>query len=601
MRLSKTVATSLVVAGSSLATNAASSSFDYVVVGGGTAGLVVASRLTEDPSISVLVLEAGHSDSIDFNVTVPGLDLTVTGGSIVDWNYTTAPQQFLLNRTIAYPRGFVLGGSSSTNFMAYTRGAAAGYDAWAKLGNPGWDWKGVFPYFKKSTHFTPPFKNQSEVVFDITAYENPTGGPLELSYGGYIEPISIYFSQGLANTSGPNLQEGEINDGFPMGQAYLPLTVDPTHMTRSSSSASFLAVAAQRKNLQVITSALATRLLFAPTTPANPTPVVTGVEYSDVNGKLQQATATREVVLSAGTFGSPQLLMVSGIGPKKDLTAQNIPIRVQNEAVGQNMWDHLFFGPIYEVTENITTFNQFNANQTLFLKYLMQWRNNQGELSGAISSMSAYERIPSDVLANIPGGDQLEALDPTWPHIQLEVIAGGGPPTPQPGNFVAPAAVLLYPFSKGFVSLTSNSTKDKVIVQPNWLSSETDRQAAIWAFKQVREVMLSETLAPIVIREAFPGLQAQSDADILTAIQTVAHPIYQASGTCAMRQLSDEGVVDPTLKVYGVKNLRVIDASIMPIIPSANTMAPTYMIAEKGADLIKADQQNNSTSTTTSS
>ncbi|KAF8815763.1 alcohol oxidase [Phlegmacium glaucopus] len=564
--------------------------FDYVVVGGGTAGLTVASRLSENPKISVLVLEAGHSDSIDFNVSVPGLDLSVTGGSIVDWNYTTAPQPFLLNRTISYPRGFVLGGSSSTNFMAYTRGAAVTYDAWAALGNIGWDWDNVFPYFKKSTEFHPPLANQSEIVFDITAYENPSGGPLQISYGGYVEPISIYFSQGLANSSGANLQERDINAGFPLGQAYLPLTIDPTHMTRSSSAASFLAVAANRPNLQVITSALATRLLFAPIPHAGATPVVCGVQYSDVNGNLQQVTAKREVILSAGAFGSPQLLMVSGIGPAQELQTHNIPVVVDNAAVGQNMWDHLFFGPIYEVTENITTFSQFNANETLFLQDLMQYKNNMGELSGAISSMSAYERVPSDVLAQIPGGDVLEALDPTWPHIQLEVIAGGSPPTPQPGNFVAPAAVLLFPFSKGFVSLVSNSTKDKVTVQPNWLSSETDRQLAIWAFKQVREVMLSETLAPIVIREAFPGLQAQSDADILTAIQTVAHPIYQASGTCAMRNRTDSGVVDSQLRVYGVQNLRVIDASIMPIISSANTMAPTYMIAEKGADLIKAAQ-----------
>jgi choline dehydrogenase len=474
--------------------------------------------------------------------------------------------------------------------MAYTRGAAATYNAWAALGNIGWDWTNVFPYFKKSTQFHPPFANQSEVVFDISAYENPSGGPLQISYGGYVEPISIYFSQGLANVSGANLENHDINAGFPLGQAYLPLTVNPEHMTRSSSAASFLAVAANRPNLQVITSALATRLLFAPTKHAGATPVVAGVEYSDVNGNLQHVTAEREVILSAGTFGSSQLLMVSGIGPAKELQAQNIPVVVHNEAIGQNMWDHIFFGPVYEVTDKITTFSQFNANKTLFLQDMMQYRNNMGELSGAISSMSGYERVPSEVLAKIPGGDQLEALDPTWPHIQLEIIAGGGPPTREPGNFVAPAAVLLYPFSKGFVSLVSNSTKDKVIVQPNWLSSETDRQVAIWAFKQVREVMLSQTLAPVVIREAFPGLQAQSDNDILTAIQTVAHPIYQVSGTCAMRARSDNGVVDSQLRVYGVRKLRVVDASIMPIIASGNTMAPTYMIAEKGADMIKEAQ-----------
>ncbi|TFK36191.1 hypothetical protein BDQ12DRAFT_686983 [Crucibulum laeve] len=560
-------------------------SFDYIVVGGGNAGLVIASRLTENPHVNVLVLEAGPSDSIDFNVTVPGLDLTVTGGSIVDWNYTTAEQPFLLNRTIAYPRGHVLGGSSSTNFMAYTRGAATTYDSWAALGNHGWDWNGVYPYFKKSVNFTAPAADQSFIVYDEAAYSNPTGGPLHLSYGGYIEPISIYFTEGLANTSGLNLQPGEINDGFPLGQAYLPVTVNPTHMTRDSSSTSFLSVASSRSNLQVITSALATRLLFDP----NQNTTVTGVEYRDATGALQTVSANKEVVLSAGAFGSPQLLMVSGIGPAAQLSSFNIPVRADLKGVGQNMTDHLFFGPVYEVTDNITTFNQFGNNATLYNEYLQQYQQNKGELTGVISSMSGYQRIDDSILAGL-GAQALSALDPTWPHIQYEIIASGSTPVPRPGNFVSTAAVLLYPFSRGAVTLNSNSTSDKVTIQPNWLESPIDQKVAIWAFKQVREVMLSQTLAPIVLNEAFPGLQAQTDAEILTAIQTIAHPIYQASGTCGMKALADGGVVDSNLRVYGIQNLRVADASIFPIIPSANTMAPTYMVAEKAADLIKASQ-----------
>ncbi|KIK51446.1 hypothetical protein GYMLUDRAFT_64819 [Collybiopsis luxurians FD-317 M1] len=571
-----------------LAVYAASSSYDYVVVGGGTAGLVVASRLTENPRISVLVLEAGHNDTIDFNVTVPGLDLTVTAGTIVDWNYTTAPQPYMLNRTIPYPRGFVLGGSSSTNFMAYTRGAGVTYDAWAKLGNNGWDWNGVYPYFKKSTHFTPPNANQSEVVYDASAYSNSSGSPLQISYGNYIEPISVYFSEGLANTSITGLQEVEINDGTSIGQSYLPLTVDPTHDTRSSSATSFLAAAINRPNLKVITSALATRILFSQ---SYGTPTATGVQYIDTTtNKTNTVSANKEVILSAGAFGSPQLLMVSGIGPSSELTAHKIPVLVDLPGVGQNMTDHLFFAPIYEVTPNITTYNQFATNQSLYLQYLMQFKNNQGELTGAISSMSGYQRVPNSVLQSITGGQQLSALDPEWPHIQYEVIAFGTPPSGAAGNFVSPGAVLLYPFSRGYIQLVSNSTLDKPIVQPNWLQSETDQQLAVWAFKQVREVMLSKTLAPVVIDEAFPGLQVQSDADILHVIQSVGHPIYQATGTCGMKSRKDGGVVDSQLRVYGVNGLRVVDASITPIIPSGNTMAPTYMIAEKGADLVKAAQ-----------
>ncbi|ESK96636.1 choline dehydrogenase [Moniliophthora roreri MCA 2997] len=559
-------------------------SYDYVVVGGGNAGLVVAARLTEDPSTSVLVLEAGPPDSIDFNITVPGLDLTVTYGSEVDWNYTTVPQENLMNRQVQYPRGRVLGGSSSTNFMAYTRGCAAGYNAWEALGNEGWGWDSANRPLQ-STNFTPPAANQSFIFYNESAYDDPKGGPLHLSYGGYVEPIAVYFSEGM--TSALGLQPTDINDGYPIGTTYLALTINPDNEHRDSSATSFYAYASNRSNLQVVTGALVTRLTFG--NESNTT--VSGVEWRDASGNTHTVNADKEVVLSAGAFGSPQLLMVSGIGPASQLEALNIPVRVDLPGVGQNLLDHLFFGPVYQVTDNITTYAQFAQNQTKYDQLLQQWQTQgTGELSGAISSMSAYERIPDDILAGFEQGSVLAGLDPTWPHIQYEVIAYGTTNPPSSGNLVGPGAVVLYPFSVGNVTIISDDVADKPIVQPNWLSKETDRQVAIYAFRQVRAAMASEPLAPIVIKEAYPGLQAQSDEEILEAIQSVAHPIYQASGTCAMKAQDQGGVVDSSLRVYGVQNLRVVDASIFPIIPSANTMAPTYMVAEKGADLIKGVQ-----------
>ncbi|KAK7035464.1 hypothetical protein VNI00_011757 [Paramarasmius palmivorus] len=559
------------------------SSYDYIVVGGGNAGLVVASRLTEDPSTSVLVLEAGPPDSIDFNITVPGLDLTVTYGSEVDWNYTTAPQEFLDNRQVPYPRGHVLGGSSSTNFMAYTRGCAAGYNAWEALGNEGWGWdSGVFDYFKKSTNFTPPNESQSYIVYNQSAYDDPKGGPLHISYGGYVEPISMYFNDGM--TSALGLEPTDINDGYPIGTAYLACTINPDDQYRDSSVTSFLAQASGRSNLEVVTSALVTRLLFD--SQSNTT--VSGVEWRDASNTTHTVNASKEVVLSAGAFGSPQLLMVSGIGAAAQLEALKIPVRVDLPGVGQNLMDHLFFGP---VTDNITTYAQFATNKTRYDQLLNQWeQSGTGELAGAISSMSSYERIPDDVLSGFEEGATLAGLDPSWPHIQYEVIAYATTNPPSPGNLIAPAGVILYPFSRGNVTIISDSVDDKVIVQPNWLAEETDRQVAIYAYRQIRKVMASETLAPIVVKEAYPGLDAQSDEEILEAIQAVAHPIYQASGTCAMKALDQGGVVDSNLRVYGVQNLRVVDASIFPLMPSANTMAPTYMVAEKGSDLIKGIQ-----------
>ncbi|KDQ51283.1 aryl-alcohol oxidase, partial [Jaapia argillacea MUCL 33604] len=560
--------------------------YDYIVVGGGNAGLVIANRLTENPKISVLVLEAGLDYSDDFNITVPGLDLTVTGGSMVDWNYTTAPQVNMQNRQIAYPRGYVLGGSSSTNFMAYTRGSAAPFDKWAEIGNAGWDWEGVYPYFKKSCHFTPPLANQSFIAYDQSAYDYPGGGPLQVTYGHYIEPASIYFSEALANTSGLNLQEKESNDGSPIGQSYLATTVNPKNENRDSSWTSFGLQAASRPNFHYLTHALATRLLFNPTAASSAPLVVSGVEYRDKTGATKVVYANKEVVLAAGAFGSPQLLMVSGIGPADQLAANNIPLRVSLPGVGQNMTDHLFFGPVYEVISNITSAVQFLNNATKYADYLNQWETyGEGEFAGAISSMSTWERLPDEFLESI-GAQELIDLREDWNHVQLEIIASGAVPG-KTGNFVTPGAVISYPFSRGNLSIISNSTTVKPIVQPNWLQSSIDQQVAIYAFKQVREAMLSQTMAPIVITEAYPGLNATSDADILAAIQATGHPIYQASGTCAMKPRGDGGVVDAKLVVYGTKNLRVADASIFPVISSANTMAPVYMVAEKAADLIK--------------
>lgn len=565
---------------------AAAGHYDYVIVGGGNSGLVVAERLTENSGVSVLVLEAGNDYDIDFNVTVPGLDLTVTGGSIVDWNYTTAPQVNLANRQVPYPRGYILGGSTSTNFMAYTRGAAAPYDQWAAIGNEGWDWNSVLPYFKKSIQFTPPEANQSYIPYDASQYAGE--GPLQVSFGHYIEPISIYFATALTNKTGPNLTMKETNDGSPIGVGYLATTINPKNANRDSSWTSFGLTASSRSNFHVQTHTLATRILFENSSSGDL--VANGVEYRDNSGAIQVAYADKEVILTAGAFGSPQLLMVSGIGPASQLQGNGIDVKVDLPGVGQNLLDHLFFGPVYEVIDNITTANQFNANASLYAEYLREWKTEgEGELAGAISSMSAWERVPDDVLDSI-GAQELKNLRSDWNHIQLEVIASGSVPSGKAGNYVSPAAVISYPFSKGNVTIVSNSTTVKPIVQPNWLSSEIDQKVAIWAFRQVREVMLSETMAPIVLGEAYPGLDKTSDEDILAAIQAVAHPIYQASGTCAMKAQSDGGVVNSKLVVYGTKNVRVADASIFPIITSANTMAPVYMVAEKAADLIKADQ-----------
>ncbi|MEH2252210.1 GMC family oxidoreductase [Nostoc sp.] len=502
--------------------------YDYIVIGAGSAGCVVANRLTKDPNTTVLLLEAGNPD-IKPEIQIP-LDCTTLLGTEVDWGYFSEPEPDLDNRKIFCPRGKVLGGSSSINFLLYVRGNDHDYDRWQSLGNPSWSYQDVLPYFNK-------FENQQR---GISKYHGVDG---ELSVTDLVAPapISQQFVE-AAITLGYDYNP-DFNGIQQEGAGLFQLTVKDGK--RHSAAAAFLLPILDRPNLITMTGAWVTRLLFEGTR-------AVGAEYLH-KGILHQARVDREVIVSAGTFDSPKLLMLSGIGDAAQLRAMGISIVVDLPGVGQNLQDHIVVPVPYEATGDLHTAISSNgiAEAGLFL-------HSEGNLEAAPD----LELIFGPILWAPPG------------------YANSGL------GFTG-LVVLTHPQNIGSVSLRSPDVKDAPMIRLNYLQSQSDVKKLIDGIKLMRQLFHTSAFDPFRGREVAPGANVQSDAALEAYIRNVCGTVFHPIGTCKMGTDS-MAVVDPELRVYGVQGLRVVDASIMPTLITGHTNAPTIMIGEKAADLIKA-------------
>jgi choline dehydrogenase-like flavoprotein len=531
--------------------------FDYIVVGGGSAGCVVASRLSENPAVSVCLLEAGGPDTSAFIHAPLGFAATAPLG-IFNWNYESVPQPGLGGRRGFAPRGKVLGGSSSLNAMVYTRGNASDYDQWAAQGNAGWSYQDVLPLFKQS---------ENNQCFGADAYRG-VDGPLNVCYLRSPSPINQSFldaceSQGLPRTP-------DYNGAQQWGCA--PAQVTQKDGERWSAAKAYITPHRNRPNLTVITHAHTSKVLMDD---SGDQPRAVGVQYLQ-HDKVLEVRARREVVLSSGAFGSPQILMLSGIGPAEHLRTHGIPVRHVLPGVGQNLQDHVTTVLIYRTDQQKATLGFSLRGALAMLKSVWEWRKQRtGWITTNVAESQAFLKTSPDA--------------PT-PDIQLALCTGivdDHTRKTHLGHGYTLHVTLMRPKSRGSVTLQSAKPTDAPLIDPAYLRDPDDLATLVKGTQMGFDIMQAQPLAAYRGKMLYP-LERDNTAQIEQFLRAHSDTEYHPSGTCKMGPANDPmAVVDAELRVHGVQGLRVVDASIMPNLVTGNTNAPTIMIAEKAANMIR--------------
>jgi choline dehydrogenase len=534
--------------------------FDYIIVGAGSAGCVLANRLTESGMHRVLLLEAGGSDSSPW-IRVPiGYARTFTDPRY-NWMYTTEPQPELDNRTALWPRGKVLGGSSSINAMVFVRGQPSDYDDWRSAGNPGWGWQDVLPYFRKL----------EDHAWGASKYHG-AGGPVHVhDPSAAVHPLCTTFLEACAEI-GIGISR-DLNGSETEGAGLWQVTI--RNGVRVSSASAYLRPALRRRNLELATGTRATRVLF-------PGTAATGVEYLRGGSRLT-ATARREVLLAAGAIGSPQLLELSGIGDPELLRRLEIPLVAPLAAVGRGLQDHVCVSYFYR--SRVPTLNDelapFLGKARAALRYALR---RDGPLSMSVNQAGAFVRSRPELgrpNLHIYFNPASYSTTATGPKRRLLN------PDPFPGFLMS--FNTCRPTSRGSVHLRSRDPLSSPAITPNSLSTPQDVADVYEGARVLRRISAAKPLAAVIESELAPGEAIRSEAEVLQDFRRRAGSVFHPCGTCAMGPDAKSSAVDPRLRVHGVDSLRVVDASTFPTVTSGNINAPTLMLAEKAADLILED------------
>ncbi|KAG7445389.1 aryl-alcohol oxidase-like protein [Guyanagaster necrorhizus] len=552
------------------------SNFDFIIVGGGTAGNVLANRLTENANISVLILEAGGSTADVLLSEVPFFCVNATPGTPWDWNFTTTEQPGLNGRSVSFPRGFGLGGSSAVNYMFYTRGSFQDYDRYAQIsGDPGWGWEALQPYIRKNEHFVPPSDHHNTTgQFDPAVHS--FNGINSVSLPGYPRATDGRVIQTTSELSDDFPFNLDYNSGFHLGVGWAPYTIG--NGTRSSSQTSYLGTKfIGRPNLHVLTSVHVTRILQSNIT-SDSGPTFDAVEFTQDAGG-DKIFELKEVILSAGSVGTPHILLHSGVGDATELTALGITPTLHLPDVGKNLTDHTLTSVNFFVNDTDTIENIYLRNSTFQAEALAEWQTNRtGFLSTGISSQVGFLRVPED--ANILDGDPCAGNETG--HYEL-IFTNGIPFAPVPaGNFFSIGIVGICPLSRGNITINSTNPLDPPLINPNYLSNPQDIAIMQYAADSAKKFVTAAVWDGYIL-----GLVANTtENDIRNGVGSIFHPV----GTTAMSPAdADWGVVNPDLKLKGAKGVRIVDASILPLVPAGHTQVPVYIFAERAADLIKAD------------
>jgi choline dehydrogenase len=523
--------------------------YDYIIVGSGSAGSVLANRLSARPEIKVLLLEAGGSDN-SFYVRMPA-GIANLSGPRFNWGYETAPQAAMKGRRMYWPRGRLIGGSSSVNAMVYMRGQPADYDHWRQLGNAGWSYDDVLPYFKKA--------ERNERLHDSF---HGADGPLNVAERPYTNPLSHAFVEAAQQAGLPF--NPDFNGALQLGCGLFQVT--QKNGRRWSAASAYLHPVAARENLTIVTKAQATRVLIE-----NGRAV--GVEYAR-GRRRHTARALQEVVLAAGAINSPQLLLLSGIGPAEELRARGVSVVHDLPGVGKNLQDHL----------NVNIVQRAKRGSAL------DGKNRGLAPIGVALEYLFYGTGPGTSNVAEAGAFAVSALGAATPDIQYHFIPAqvvNHARTPMDGDGVTVHACCLRPQSRGEIRLASTDPLQPPVMDPNYLAADYDLKVLIAGLRQGRDILAAQAFKPWLGEERLPGPAVQSNAELEDFIRATAETEYHPVGTCKMGS-DPMAVVDEKLRVRGIERLRVIDASIMPAIVSGNTNAPVIMIAEKGAEMMLA-------------
>lgn len=526
--------------------------FDYIVVGAGSAGCVVASRLSESGKYKVLLLEAGGSDT-GFWINVPLGYPVLFSNPKFNWMFDSQPEEGLNGRTTYQPRGKVLGGTSSINGMVYNRGNIADYDEWRDSGCPGWGWKDVVPYFKKSEHRTT---GPSEC--------HGVGGPLVVADPE--EKNELFESVIKAGIEAGLPHRTDFNSGEQIGVGYYQVNIN--NAKRWSSSRAYLDRAKGRSNLVIATRAHTKKVVIE-------NKKAIALEF-DIDGKPYIARVNKEIVLSAGVYGSPQILLLSGIGPEHHLKEKGVPVIHNLPGVGENLQEHFYVQLMFKCSKPITA-NDVDNN---LIKKLLTGMKYVFLKKGLLASNGVcvggfFKSNPS-----LKNPDYQFNLNP-WSV--AERTREGMIPHPFSGFTLSP--VHLKPEARGTVRLASNNPYDEPEIRFNFLQTEYDVKSMMAGVRMMRKISQQQALNSLIVEEIQPGLSVQTDEQMEAFIRDKGYANLHPAGSCRMG-VNEDAVVDPTLKVYGIEGLRIADASIMPRVPSGNTHGPSVMIGEKAADMI---------------
>ncbi|MDX6582978.1 MAG: choline dehydrogenase [Solirubrobacterales bacterium] len=519
---------------------------DYVIVGAGSAGCVLANRLSEDPGTRVLLIEAGGRDR-SLNIKIPAA-FAKQFHTKLDWDYWTEPEPAVAGRSLFIPRGKSLGGSSSMNAMLYVRGRPLDYDLWRDQGAPGWGWGDVFPYFLRSEDNA---RGASEF--------HGAGGEMTISEQRSPRPLDERLIAASAATGIPRIADynGPEQDGVSMFQVF------QKDGRRWSAADAFLRPVLKRENLEVVTGATVLGLELDGTR-------ATGVRYRRGRGSETTARAGAEVILCAGAIGSPQILMLSGVGRPDELRAAGVEARHELPGVGRNLQDHPYLTMLFELSEGPTLYEAEKP------KYLLEWLlRKSGPLTSTAAEVVAFVRTR----AGLPAADIQFHMGALYfeKHGEEEFD----------GDAMTIAPVLVSPKARGRVWLSSADPLAKPRMITNSLSEPEDVASMVAGMQMAREIASKSPLAELVVRELKPGPDAETPEQLDAALRERMELIYHPAGTCRMSDDRDDAVVDSQLRVHGIDALRVVDASIFPVIPGGNTNAPTIMVAERAADLIR--------------